>query len=564
MKLTAREIHELYEKVNDVEDIQRDDDGRIVSFTYKKYYGPTKKCGKKIHVSLKSDKELKKSAAIYLSERDFFEQLADHVDEVTDVRLCAGKIYKYSFDGRKYKTDKPDAKKLFDFLPFSDFKRVTNQRFYGRDDMLRNGYFGGLIGTNDANIYRYERHKEEYEVYDVDFNAAYPYCFNMALPCDRFYTPSEWVRVKDKFAGFTKFYEIKIKCVKNPFGVFVPPPPYVEYRDFDFLLQKVNANMVVSSERLTLIRRVYGREAFTIKREYYCPVKIYLKLATFAQWLYNEEKREKERGDLIKAGHLKVARNSLVGNFGRRDETRQISALRVVDNGIMPDVIVAQWTPPTYKLQLNYLPLAMYINDITALRLLNLMTDRNVLRLCYNTDGGVVAIKKGTRIVTSDLIGQLKAQKITTPIFLYTTQLYNRPLIYDAASGETYNTKSIYYNNDSGGFYYSETIHLNTRRGYLTYVNEYPIPVESYKGFNFRQSEILIRVGDTDLYKKLRRVKQNDAFVNDQLIEVARELERLGNPFDEMYNDIRHAPSTDDYYLDFEQMSLLDEFFFKT
>lgn len=563
MEITLKEIAELYENVTDVEDIQRDDDGHIIAFTYKKYYGTSKRSGKKIHVSLKSDKELKKSAAIYLPERDFFEQLADHTDEITDVRLCAEKIYKYTYDGRKYKTDKPDVKKLFDFLPFADFKRVTNQRFYGRDDMLRNGYFSGLIGTNDANIRRYEYHKDDYEVYDVDFNAAYPYCFKMALPCDRFYTADEWGKVSDKFTGFTKFYQIKIKCVKNPFGVFVPPPPFIEYQDFDFLLQKTNANMIVSSERLALIRRVYGRDVFTIKKEYFCPVKIYLKMAKFVQWLYDEEKREKEQGHSVEAGHLKIARNTLVGNFGRRDETRQIGALRLVDNGIMPDVIVIQWTPPTYKMQLNYLPLAMYINDITARRLLDLMTDANALRLCYNTDGGVVAVKKGTRIVTSGRMGRLKAKQIIAPTFYYTTQLYNRPLIFDAATGETFNTKSIYYDNDRDGFYYSEIMHLNTRRGFISYVNEYPVAVEPYQGFNLRQSEMLIRVGETELYKKLRRVGQNDAFVNEQLVEVAREFERLSHPFDDLYNEVRRAPEGDDYFVDFEQVSMFDEKFFK-
>lgn len=563
VKLTLSEIAELYETVTDVENVQRDDDGHIIAFVYKKYYGTTKRSGKKIHVSLKSTKELKKAAATYLPEKDFFEQLADHASEVTDVRLCAEKIYRYTLDGRKYKTDKPNVKKLFDFMPFADFKRITNQRFYGRDDMLRNGYFSGLIGTHDANIRRYVAHQDEYDVFDVDFNAAYPYCFDLALPCDRFYTAAQWDAVKDKFAAYTKFYQIRVKHIKNSFGIFVPPPPYVEYQDFDFLLQKNNPNMIVSSERLALIRRVYGRESYLLIREYFCPVKIYAKLSNFAHWLFEQEKAEKAAGNTIQAGHLKIARNSLVGNFGRRDEMRHIETLRVIDSGVMPDVITIQWSQPEYKMQLNYLPLAMYVNDITARRLLELMTDKNALRLCYNTDGGVVALRKDTRIITSERMGKLKAKKIENPVFYYTTQLYARPLIFDAMTGNVFNSKSIYYNKDIDGFYYSEIIHLNTRRGFVSYVNEYPVPVEPYKGFNLRESEMLIRANDSELYRKLLKVHKNDPLENEMLTDTAREFERLCNPFDDLYCNVRHAPDGDDYYVDFVQPSLLGEKFFK-
>ena len=56
----------------------------------------------------------------------------------------------------KYKTDKTDTKKLFDFMPYKDFLKVTRQRFWNNDGLLRNGYFSGLIGTNYFNIERYK------------------------------------------------------------------------------------------------------------------------------------------------------------------------------------------------------------------------------------------------------------------------------------------------------------------------------------------------------------------------------------------------------------------------
>lgn len=563
MKLTRKEIQDLYETVPDADNVQRDENGDIVSFEFKRYYGTSKRTGKKIKVSIRSSKEQDKRGAVYLAEQPFFEQLADNIDCVLDVKLHAEKIYRYSLNGVKYKTDKTETKKLFDFLDYKDFKRVTNQRFYGRDDMLRNGYFSGLIGTHDGNISYYQRHRQDFALYDVDFNAAYPYCFKFPLPCGKFYSVKEWESVKTKFVSYTKFYQIKIKCIKNPFGVFIPPPPYWEYRDFDFLLQKQSADMVVSAERLSLIRQVYGNESFVIKKEWFCPTKIYLKFAKFVEWLYDEEKKKKNEGAFLESESLKIARNSLVGNFGRRDEMRSILGLKLIDNGFANDVIVISWGQPERKIQPNYLPLAMAVNDITARRLFNLLTDKNALRLCYNTDGGIVALRRGTRIATSNRMGFLKAKRIIDADFLYTTQLYNRPLVVDCSNNSVYNSKAIFFDDNTKNFVYSEIVHANTRRGFISFVNEYPVPVESYRGFNLRQSEVLLRVSETDLFKKMKRAGQNDDFTNDILKDAARSFESLCNPFDDLYCEIRHIPDDPDYYVEYTQQTMFNEKFFK-
>ena len=91
---------------------------------------------------------------------------------------------------------------------------------------------------------------------------------------------------------------------------------------------------------------------------------------------------------------MRIALSSLVGNFGKRDEKKSIDKLRLIDNDIYNDVIAVQWKAAEHKQQNNYLPLAMVVNDITACRLFDLLNDENVLRLCYNTDGGIVAVKK--------------------------------------------------------------------------------------------------------------------------------------------------------------------------
>lgn len=556
MKLTAEKLFEFYNSVDNARNIKYDDNGHIIAFDYIKYYGTSKRSSKIIKVSLKSSKEAKKAAAVYLEEKPFFNQLADNIDRVTDVKLHCEKIYKYTLDGQKYKTDKTDTKKLFDFLPYKDFLKITRQRFWNNDGLLRNGYFSGLIGTNDYNIERYKNNPYDYKLYDVDFNAAYPYCLKMPLPYDRFYTLQEWEKVKGKFLTSMKFYHIKIKSIKNVFGIYIPPQPYIEYKDFDFLLQKSNSNMIVSAERLELINKVYGKESYIIKNTYVCPTKIYVKLAKFAQELYDKIQKAKNDNNEELTNSLKIALNSLIGNFGRRDEARSIKGLKLVDSDILKDVISVQWNEPEDKQQQNYLPLAMVVNDITARRLFNLMTDENVLRLCYNTDGGIIALKKGYRIVTSEKIGRLKAKQIYEPHFFHTTLLYARPLIYDVITNKCYNTKSVYY--DGKNFIYNEILRVNTRNGFIKYKNTYPIVVEEYKKFNLRQSEIIMKLSNNDLYKKLKKVGRS-MLENEILKDAARDLEKICNPYDELYNEIRHKPKNE--ITEYKQIAFKEKFF---
>lgn len=559
MKLTAEKLYKFYNSLDNAFNIKYDSNNYIVSFEYIKYYGTSKHSSKIIKVSLKSSKEAQKAAAVYLEEKPFFNQLADNINRVTDIKLHCEKIYKYTLDGQKYKTDKTDTQKLFDFMPYKDFLKVTRQRFYNNDGLLRNGYFSGLIGTNDYNIDTYQNNPYDYKLYDVDFNAAYPYCLKMPLPYGKFYTLQEWEKVKDKFLTSIKFYQIKIKSIKNVFGIYIPPQPFAEYKDFDFLLQKSNSNMIVSAERLELINRVYGKDTYIIKNTYIAPTKIYVKLAKFAQELYNKIQTAKKNNNEELTNSLKIALNSLIGNFGRRDEMRNISGLKLIDSDILKDVISVQWSEPEDKQQQNYLPLSMVVNDITARRLFNLMTDSNALRLCYNTDGGIIALKKGYRIVTSEKIGRLKAKKIFEPYFFYTTLLYARPLIYDAITNKCYNTKSVHY--DGENFIYNETLSVNTRNGFIKYKNIYPVVVEEYKKFNLRQSEILMKLSNNDLYKKIKKGGRG-ILENEILKEAARDFEKLCNPYDELYNEIRHKPEVET--TEYKQITFTEKFFKKS
>lgn len=561
MKLQTDELQQFYKTVNNAVNVVKDDSGKVISFDYMKYYGKTRKTGKLIKVSLKSSKEQKKQAAKHLDEKQFFERLADNIEAVTKVKLHCDKIYRYELNGQKYKTFKSDTKKLFDFLPYTDFLKVTRQRFWNNDEMLRSGYFSGLLGTNYDNILKYNYNRKDYRLYDVDFNSAYAYCFKMPLPFGKFYTADEWQTVEKDFISYMKFYQIKLKSRANSFKEFIPVEPYAEYKDFDFLLQKNTSHMIVTQQRLDLINKVYGADTYIIKQIYYCGTKIYLKLADFTQKIYNDRLKAKELNDTQTANDLRVALSTLVGNFGRRDESKGIDGLRLIDNDIFKDVIAVEWTAAEYKQQNNYLPLAMTINDITAIRLFDLLNDENVIRLCYNTDGGIVAVKKGCRVVTSARFGRLKAERIYNAEFFYTTMLYARPLILDRLTGKVYNSKAIYYDSADDNFIYSENLRVNCREGFFIHNQKYKIVAEPYFNFNLRKNEILLRLTNNDLYKRLRKKADND--IDAQILAAAgRELDRLLNPYDSGINDeIRRAPVEE---LPTLQLIFLEKFFKNT
>ena len=158
MKLTRYDLDNFYNKVDNADNVIKDDDGKVLSFDYMKYYGSSKHSGKRIKVSLKSASEIKKAPYNYLDESAFFNLLCDNIDNVENIKTHFEKIYKFTLHEKKYSTDKLDKKKLFDFLPYKEFFKVARNRFYGKDNLLRNGYFSGLIGTNDDNILKWQVH----------------------------------------------------------------------------------------------------------------------------------------------------------------------------------------------------------------------------------------------------------------------------------------------------------------------------------------------------------------------------------------------------------------------
>ena len=553
MKLDFNELQEFYKNINNAENIVKDIDNNILSFDYMKYYSQSKKSGKLIKVSLKKN-ILDSRKIIYLEEKEFFNQIYNNINDIVDVKLNSGKIYRYTLKETRYKTDKQDKKGLFDMLDYKDFLKVTKQRFWTNDGLLRNGYFSGLIGTNDYNIERYKNNAKDYDLYDVDFNSAYPFCLKLPMPFGKFYTVAEWQKVKNEFTSHMFFYEIKLKTIINDFDIFLAVEPFIEYNDFDFLVSKTNSSMIVSEQRLNLINTVYGKDIYIIKKTYVCATKIYLKLAEFAEKLYKKIQQTKRNKDTENFLNFKVALNSLIGNFGRRDETKKIDKLRLINNDIIADVIAVEYTKAEYKQNQNYLLLSMVVNDITACRLFNLMSNTNVLRLCYNTDGGIIAVKKGTQIETSKSIGMLKANKIYKPLFYYCTLLYNRPLIYDFKNNKVYNSKAITYDLQKDNFICNEKIGLNTKNGFIEYENIFDVAVEKYKKFNFRQNEILLKLSNNKIYKKLKDFKQSD-IQKELLKDTYNNLQKINNSYDEFYNEIRHIAEFEKI-----QLNLFDNF----
>lgn len=558
MKLNIDELQTLFNTTNNAENIVRDDNRSVVSFDYMKKY---KNGSSRIIKVSTYKKQINKDCFVYTEEEAFFEILVDNIKDVTNIGMSGEKIIKFELNGKKYKTDKLEFPKLFDFLNFQTFYKVVKQRFYSEDDLLRNGYFSGLIGTNDFGLKKYLRESKDFDLFDVDFNSAYPYCFKFPLPFGKFYTAEEWEEVKDKFVSFTNFYKIKIKSLSNEFDAFIPPPPFVECSDFDFLLSRENSSMVVSAERLKLIDFVYGEDVYIVKKKYFCATKKYLKLSKFADEMFERLAVEKKLANYIIIKALKICLNSLVGNFGRRDEKKSVNRLYLTNNAFVKDAVNIEWETKKFE-RLNYLPISMMINDITAGRLLNLLTDEKCIRICYNTDGGIVAVRKNTQVINSKKIGMLKTKKIEKPLFYSCTMLYNRPLVYDFANDEVYNSNSIHYDESIDEFIFTETMNINCRKGFISLDNAIPLAIEKYKGFNFRESEILLKIQETALYKELKKSKES--MFEPEKYEFYKAssylLEKLCNPFDELYNkEIRKKPAKRYKY---EQICL-DESFFK-
>ena len=570
MKLTRQELQKLYEEIDAATDVEKDAYGHVIAFSYKRYYGNGKKSSRVIRVTLKKEP----NAAEYLDEKAFFGQLYEHAEAATDIRVNAGKITRYTLDGKAYMTDERDVPKLFKEFEYSDFLQITRARFYGIDTRLRNGYFSGLLGTSNAGIDAYKKHKQDYILYDVDFNSAYPACLSLPLPTGRFYTPEEWEEVPEKKKrSYMKFYDIRIKCTKNAFGVFVPPPPFVEYADFDFLLQKTSSYMVVSQTRKDLIDAVYGKDTYIVYGVYYVQTRVYLKLWRFAKDLYDRIQAAKRDGNEDLRARLKVALNSLIGNFGRRDEEKRATGVERVDSGIFSDGLRLKWSAVEHKEKPNYLPLAMAVNDLTALRLFQLLTDKSIVRLCYNTDGGVIALPRGYRVITSKKIGWLKATEIISARFYECSILYARPLIYDDTADRIYNTNCVFFDKNAKQFIKTETYELNTGHGFEVFESNSPLPVKPWKYFNLRASEVVIRLQDNAIYKKMKRLakKPNEnedgaaavlkwEIDNAVLIDAAQDFERLTRPFDADINEIRHAPPRVEHY---EQLDIWNANFFK-
>lgn len=567
MKLDREELKKLYGEVSEAFDVVRDAWHNVIGFSFRKYYGTGKRSSRVIKVSLKAAKR----TAEHLEEADFFALLYDNAERVEDIKISAGKVIAFRLDKKLYKTDKPNVPKLFQTLDYKDFLTVSRGRFYRVDTRLRNGYFSGLIGTNNGGIQHYKKNKADMTLYDVDFNSAYPACFSQPLPSGKFYTSEEWAELPEaEKRSYTKFYDIRIKSLSNSFGIFMPPPPYVEYADFDFLLQKTSSYMIVSEPRKQLIELIYGAEAYTVRGIWYVKTKMYNKLLKAVTSLYNDIQDAKKRGNEEQKKRLKIALNSLIGNFGRRDEEKRVIGVSRVDNGIFSDSLRLEWSEATRKEKPNYLPLPMYINDFTALRLFRLLTENPVTRLCFNTDGGIIALPRGYRIITSKRIGWLKAEEIQDAELHEVSILYARPLVFDRATEKVYNSNMTFYRD--GAFFCSEVYDINTRHGFERYEHIYPLPVHKWKSFNLRRSELIIKLKDNDVYKQMKRLGRRPDPEEGEAAALAWELkaeamrragedfDRLANPYDSGVNEVRHAPPRVEK---FEQLSIFDKDFIK-
>lgn len=533
---------ELWKSTNHITDTIRDDAGNILSFKFIKYYGETRNSQKEIVVTMKRGYKKKRGMGEYLNEEAFFKKLSEHYKDLTDIKMVDGKIVEYRCDGVKYVTDKPETKKTFDFLPFKRFLRVTWQRFWDDDTLLRNGYFGGLVGCNNANIRRYAAKEffmkeNNLELYDIDINHAYPYNYHYPLPAGRFYSEDEWNAMEEdqRPLSFMKFHQIRIKTIKNVFGIYVPLAPYFEYHDLDFLISRDKYDMVVSEYRLFLIDQIYGRDAYELVKTYYCQTKIYLGLWEWHRDTLAQIDKEKRKG--IDITDEKRAVNSVTGLFGKRDETCEIECLHKQNNSIVGDFFIPQYTPRTYKKANNYLPIAMVVNDITAVRLFYILTDPHVVRISWNTDGAIIGVYPFMEVQNSKKIGEIKSKLIYEPEFYSVSSIYNRPLVFDKRNNEVYNSNCITYWKKN---FIEETVYsLNTAAGFKKIVSSCPIMAEPFHGISLRKSEIDIKL------KSLNIDRDEGNFFKD---EWQREYFKLVYPYDRALNYQREKPNDMEHY----------------
>lgn len=497
------EFYDFYKKCNETRNEVRDERGKLIAFEFLKVYSKEKKEKRWIKVKV-SDTTIRARAGIYLNEKDFFKLLYDNCEVARAVRVYDGKIYEFVLNEKKYKTDKP--KKIvtpFDFFEYKDFARITRDRFYSYDEKLRNGYFSGLQGKDDVNIFRVQHGIEGYDFYDIDINAAYPSCFDEALPCGKFYTPDEWQELDLKEREhFIKFYDIKIKKQDNYFNADIPPRPIEKYKNFDFLLTRNSLSMVVSEVRLDLIDEVYGEQSYTIRREYFCKVKKYTKAAKFVHFLYDLIQEKKRAGELDEADRLKVALNSFVGNFGRRDECQQIVGVERRNTSFASDCIFPVYSKKERKEVNNYLPLCIVINDIIARRLFDILTFWKILPLTWNTDGAVIAQKKNMYMPNEVRIGGVKSKKVD-PLFLICKRIYARPVVVDMLDKKVLVGKNFYLCDNA--LFHDEVYKINTSRGFFNVVMTEKYPLKEWMGFDFRKNEIIIRYSDNAVYMSLMR-----------------------------------------------------------
>lgn len=524
----VQDFYDFYKKCNETRNELRDDDGKLIAFEFLKVYNKKKK--EKRWIKVKVSNTIKKArAGTYLNEEDFFKLLYDNCETARAVKIYDGKIYEFVLNEKKYKTDKPQKIVTpFDFFEYKDFARITRERFYSYDEKLRNGYFSGLQGKDDVNIFRAQHGVEGYEFYDIDINAAYPSCFDEALPWGKFYTAAEWQELDLKEREcFIKFYDIKIKKQDNYFNADIPPRPLEKYKNFDFLLTRNALSMVVSQVRLDLINKVYGEQSYTIRREYFCKVKKYTKAAKFIHFLYDLIQKKKRVGELDEAARLKVALNSFVGNFGRRDECQQVIGVERRATTFAEDCIFPIYSKKARKEAKNYLPLCMVINDIIARRLFDILNFWKILPLTWNTDGAVVGQKKNKYMPNEVRMGGVKSKKID-PFFLMCTRIYARPVVVDKKTEKVLVGKNFYLCNKM--LFHDENYKINTSRGFFNVVVTEKYPLEEWRGFDFRKNEIIIRCSDSEAYMSLMRKNLHGTLTDEERRElnfIKKQIEKL-------------------------------------
>lgn len=323
--------------------------------------------------------------------KEFLKFASEHIKEIKDPKVLQNRLLRFKYKSYNcscdFESDVLTPNKfckeigIDNFYAFRRFNISTIKEFCESETDVRKwfgGYFGGLVGCNTKIVNDYVGTGEVHNIFDYDINNAYMKALTEFLPTKFVQTLEYYEYLKlnefDKIP-FIYFYEIKLsKYGGKYFDLFGKIKS--SCMDFDFLNSKTNSQTIIVSEyRLRLIQQIYFKD-YEIKKVYVFEKHKHFK---FQDILKGYEKLKKDNPQIKQSGL------ALIGCFGKiwNTETTDISFKRNILQHNTRKTINWNASPQ----------IAMFVADIVALRLFEIVQANKEFVLSWNTDG-LTALKK--------------------------------------------------------------------------------------------------------------------------------------------------------------------------